>query len=85
MIQIQNLYDDRLLIKLGLSVGTIPQTLISKIYLNWQNSVLKNTETEWLKKSIRASEQVAYKVDRQKFPILPIEFISYVDRLSSIE
>jgi len=83
LIQMQNLYDDRLLIKLGLSVGTIPQTLISKIYLNWQNSVLRNTETEWLKKSIRVSEEVALKVDRQKFPILPIEFVSYVDRLSS--
>ena len=82
LIRIQNLYDDRLLLKLGLFLDTIPQNLVSQIYFNWQNSVLKNKETEWLKESVKASQELALKVARQNFPILPIEYISYVNKLS---
>jgi putative glycosyltransferase (TIGR04372 family) len=82
LIKIQNLYNDKELIKLNLKVECIPQKLISQIYLNWQNSVLIGKETEWLTESIKASKKLFLEVGRLNFPILPIEYIVYVNNLT---
>jgi hypothetical protein len=82
LIKIQNLYNDRELIELNLKVECIPQKLISQIYLNWQNSVLIGKETEWLTESIKASKKLFLEVGRLNFPILPIEYIVYVNNLT---
>ncbi len=82
LIKIQNLYNDKELIELNLKVECIPQKLISQIYLNWQNSVLIGKETEWLTESIKASKKLFLEVGRLNFPILPIEYIVYVNNLT---
>ena len=82
LIKIQNLYNDKELIELNLKVECIPQKLISQIYLNWQNSVLIGKETEWLTESIKASKKLFLEVGRLDFPILPIEYIVYVNNLT---
>lgn len=80
-MKMQNLYDDRLLISLDLEVIPIPQELTSRIYANWQNSVLEGGESDWLFESVVATNYLRTKFNLPKLGTIPIEYLNYLKEL----
>jgi len=82
-MQLQNKYDDRLLMEEGLEPKSLPQEVISKIFSNWQTSILLNKKNySWEKKMIRKSNELRVLVKRPNLPSIPIEYFNFLENLN---
>ena len=82
-MQLQNKYDDRLLMKEGFEPKSLPQDIISKIFSNWQTSILLNKKSDfWQKKTIHKSNELRIAVNRPNLPSIPIEYFNYLENFN---
>ena len=79
LIALQNYYDDRLLIERNLEPHSLPVSITSQIYVNWQSSILKtNKPTKWLDSSVKASLKLWEDLNRPYLPVIPIEYFNFL-------
>lgn len=79
LIALQNYYNDRLLIERKLEPHSLPVSITSLIYRNWQSSILKsNKPTKWLDSSVSASFKLSEDLNRPNLPVIPIEYFSFL-------
>ena len=79
LIALQNYYNDRLLIERKLEPHSLPVSITSQIYKNWQSSILKsNKPTKWLDSSVSASLKLSEDLNRPNLPVIPIEYFSFL-------
>jgi putative glycosyltransferase (TIGR04372 family) len=80
-LKMQNLYNDHALIKNGLRIESPPSTLTAKIFAGWQDSILLQKNTNWLKLSVEASSNLRKKLNLPKLATIPIDYFDYVKSL----
>ena len=79
LIRLQNKYNDTLLSEMNLEPRSLPESLTSQIYRNWQSSIISSSEsTKWLDLSVSASHKLSEDLDQPNLPIIPIEYFSYL-------
>ena len=79
LIRLQNKYNDTLLSEMNLEPRSLPESLTSQIYRNWQCSIISSSEsTKWLDLSVSASHKLSEDLDQPNLPIIPIEYFSYL-------
>jgi putative glycosyltransferase (TIGR04372 family) len=81
-LKIQNLYNDQILVKNGLSVISPPAELIAKIFLSWQNSILLGEYNKWLDLSIKHTEKLRSSLNLPRLGTIPIEYFSYMKSIN---
>jgi hypothetical protein len=68
-----------LLIERKLEPHSLPMSITSQIYKNWQSSILKtNKPTKWLDSSVSASLKLSEDLNRPNLPVIPIEYFSFL-------
>jgi putative glycosyltransferase (TIGR04372 family) len=83
LIDLQNYYNDTLLIEKKLEPHSLPVSITSQIYVNWQSSVLiSNTPTKWINSSVSASLKLSEDLNLPNLPIIPIEYFDYLDSIN---
>jgi len=79
LIALQNYYNDRLLIERKLEPHSLPVSITSQIYKNWQSSILRtNKPTKWLDSSVSASLKLSEDLNQPNLPVIPIEYFSFL-------
>jgi putative glycosyltransferase (TIGR04372 family) len=79
-VNLQNFYNDRLIIEKQLEPRSLPIEITKQIYSNWQSSVLNNDfNSRWIKDSILATNALRKLTRLQNLPIIPVEYFNYLN------